>query len=185
MACISGVFSAGASNCPFVNDCEWIASRVTPHQSTTTKEHLSPVALFLSFHFLSLEAGITRTITTTRSPAGILRNTAQEFYPKMNSLALSDEDQELSFIEMGNIDLFEKIQAHASHSVGGSCQVRNSPPSDQPPKAVRKARNHPQQWESLKEAIRQIYIDQDNTLGTTMQIVEAKHGFTARQVLIC
>jgi hypothetical protein len=132
---------------------------------------------------LSLEEGILRAITTAPVLTSILGDTIQDFYPKMNGPAHLAEAQELSLV--GGIDFLEKVQSHTSQPSEVSPQVRNSPPSGQPTKASRRARNHPQQWDSLKGAIRQIYLDQDNTLGMTMQIIEAKHGFTARQVLIC
>ena len=36
------------------------------------------------------------------------------------------------------------------------------------------------EWESVKTEIEQLYIDQDQTLATTMQVIEKTHGLKAR-----
>lgn len=56
-------------------------------------------------------------------------------------------------------------------------------PPNQPTKFSHSVQNRLEIWESLKEEIRQIYIDQDNTLAMTMQSIEANHGLKARPVL--
>jgi hypothetical protein len=35
-------------------------------------------------------------------------------------------------------------------------------------------------WDSIKEEIHQIYIDQDNTLSTTMRTIEERYALKAR-----
>jgi Clr5 domain len=51
---------------------------------------------------------------------------------------------------------------------------------EQNAKTSRSVRNSAQKWESLKEEVRQIYIEQDSTLAITIQTIEAKHGLKAR-----
>ena len=82
----------------------------------------------------------------------------------MEGFALLDEAQEFSLVEKNGSDYVEDIWA----------------PEITSPRLSRKAQNSAQQWESLKAEIRKIYIDQDNTLATTMQKIEADHGFKAR-----
>ncbi len=37
-----------------------------------------------------------------------------------------------------------------------------------------------EKWDSIKKEIRQIYIDQDNTLSTTMRTIEERYALKAR-----
>jgi hypothetical protein len=48
-----------------------------------------------------------------------------------------------------------------------------------PTRSSRKAHNNARNWGSLKVEIRKIYIDEDNTLGNTMQKIETDYGFKA------
>ncbi|KAE9374326.1 hypothetical protein N431DRAFT_556656 [Stipitochalara longipes BDJ] len=74
-------------------------------------------------------------------------------------------DQEFNFREVNHLTTLSEAQA----------------PVNQLSKHTHKSRNSAQQWASFKEEIRDIYINQDNTLATTMQMVEANHGFRASE----
>jgi hypothetical protein len=52
-------------------------------------------------------------------------------------------------------------------------------PAITPRRLSRKAQNSAQNWGSLKAEIRKIYIDEDNTLASTMKKIEADYGFKA------
>jgi Clr5 domain len=95
----------------------------------------------------------------------MLRNVAQELYDlETNDPSFADEAQTFPVSAMNNFDLLNEAQGLVEHA----------------PNVFRKTRNSTQQWEYLKEDIREAYICKDNTLATTMQLMEAKHGFRAR-----
>jgi hypothetical protein len=53
----------------------------------------------------------------------------------------------------------------------------------QPQKGPRLSRNDAK-WDSLKDAIHQIYMIEGKTLPETMQLIEERHSFKARWVLL-
>ena len=60
-------------------------------------------------------------------------------------------------------------------------EVPPVPGSPIPPKKFSRAlRKSAQQWEPLKEEVREFYFREDNTLEATMQRIKDRHGFQAR-----
>jgi hypothetical protein len=58
-------------------------------------------------------------------------------------------------------------------NIGGQDQLLQ-----QPSKTSRLDRNN-LKWDSIKEDIRRLYMMEDNTLPSTMNIIEREQGFTA------
>lgn len=120
---------------------------------------LSPSLLYLFF----FRATTLRAITTDTClhsqfliPTQIFSNTEMEGYPL-------GEAQESPLVEKNGPDHLKGIWA----------------PAITPRRLSRKAQNSAQNWGSLKAEIRKIYIDEDNTLASTMQKIEADYGFKA------
>jgi hypothetical protein len=63
--------------------------------------------------------------------------------------------------------------------LGSEYEDQTNLDSEQPQKGLRLSRNDAK-WDSLKDAIHQIYIIEKKTLPETMQLIEERHSFKAR-----
>lgn len=55
--------------------------------------------------------------------------------------------------------------------------------TEEPSKSSRLIKSD-QKWDSVKEEIRRIYMAEDNTLPVTRNVIEVRHGFKARLVIL-